>query len=51
MTLLLMNQKLSCTLEKHFLQDSSWVKKEGDEDFHIPMGFYDGAEIWNLYSK
>ena len=26
-----------------FRQDSTWVKKEGDEDFHIPMGCYDGA--------
>ena len=31
-----------------FWQDSTWVKKEGDEDFNIPMGCYDGAEICEL---
>ena len=31
-----------------FWQDSAWVKKEGDEDFDIPMGCYDGAEICEL---
>ena len=31
-----------------FWQDSTWVKKEGDEDFDIPMGRYDGAEICEL---
>ena len=31
-----------------FRQDSTWVKKEGDEDFDIPMGCYDGAEICKL---
>ena len=31
-----------------FWQDSTWVKKEGDEDFDIPMGCYDGAEICKL---
>ena len=31
-----------------FWQDSTWVKKEGDEDFDIPMGCYDGAEICEL---
>ena len=31
-----------------FWQDSTWVKKEGSEDFDIPMGCYDGAEICEL---
>ena len=31
-----------------FRQDSTWVKKVGDEDFAIPMGYYDGAEICKL---
>ena len=30
-----------------FWEDSSWVK-EGDEDFDVPMGRYDGAEICKL---
>ena len=31
-----------------FCKNSTWVKKEGDEDFDIPMGCYDGAEICEL---
>ena len=31
-----------------FWQDSTWVKKEGHEDFDIPMGCYDGTEICEL---
>ena len=31
-----------------FWKNSTWVKKEGDEDFDIPMGCYDGAEICEL---
>ena len=31
-----------------FWQDSTWVKKEGDEDFDIPMGCYDDAETCEL---
>ena len=31
-----------------FWQDSTWVKKEGDEDFDITMGCYDVAEIYKL---
>ena len=31
-----------------FWQNSAKVKKEGNEDFDIPMGCYDGAEIWEL---
>ena len=31
-----------------FWQDSTWVKKEEGEDFDIPMGRYDGAEIHKL---
>ena len=31
-----------------FWQDSTLVKKEGDEDFDIPIGCYDGAEICKL---
>ena len=31
-----------------FWQDSTWVKKKGDEDFGIPMGCYDGGEICEL---
>ena len=25
-----------------------WVKKSGTEDFNVPMGCYDGAEICEL---
>ena len=28
-----------------FWQDSAWLNKDGDEDFDMPMGCYDGAEI------
>ena len=31
-----------------FWPDCTWVKKEGNEDFHMPMGCYDGAEICKL---
>ena len=31
-----------------FWQDSTCVKKEGNKDFDIPMGFYDKAEISKL---
>ena len=31
-----------------FWQDSTWVKKEGNEDFDISMGCYDGAKICKL---
>ena len=31
-----------------FWQDNAWVKKEGDEDFDLPIGCYDGAEICKL---
>ena len=31
-----------------FWQDSTWVKKEGDEDFNIPVGCYNVAEICKL---
>ena len=31
-----------------FWQDSTWVKQESDEDFDIPVGCYDGAEICEL---
>ena len=31
-----------------FWQNTTWVKKECDEDFDIPMECYDGAEICEL---
>ncbi len=31
-----------------FHLDNAWVKKKGDEDFDVPMGCYDGAEICEL---
>ena len=31
-----------------FWNHSTWVKKHGNEDFDIPMGCYDGAEICEL---
>ena len=31
-----------------FQNSESWVKKTGNEDFHVPMGCYDGAEISEL---
>ena len=33
-----------------FWNQSTWVKKHGNEDFDIPMGCYDGAEICKLVS-
>ena len=24
------------------------VKKDGEDDFDVPMGCYDGAEVWEL---
>ena len=35
-------------LKLSFWQDSNWVKKECNDDFDIPMGCYDGAEICKL---
>ena len=26
-----------------------WIKKSADEDFDVPMGGFDGAEIWELH--
>lgn len=31
-----------------FHNQEPWVKKQGDEDFDVPMGCYDGAEICEL---
>lgn len=31
-----------------FYGDEPWVKKIGDEDFDVPMGSYDGAEVCEL---
>ena len=31
-----------------FWQDGTWVKQEGNEDFDISVGCYDGAEICEL---
>ena len=31
-----------------FHSEDPWVKKKGDEDFDVPMGCYDGAEICEL---
>ena len=31
-----------------FWNQSTWVKKNGNEDFDIPLGCYDGAEICEL---
>ena len=31
-----------------FWKDSTWVKEEGNEDFDIPKGCYNGAEICKL---
>ena len=28
-----------------FHEETPWVKKEGNEDFDVPMGCYDGAEV------
>ena len=32
----------------YYWNQSPWVKKHGNEDFDIPMGCYDGAEICEL---
>ena len=31
-----------------FNEKNPWVKRCGDEDFDVPMGCYDGAEICEL---
>ena len=31
-----------------FHNQEPWVKREGDEDFDVPMGCYDGAEVCKL---
>ena len=31
-----------------FQQFEPWVKKTGNEDFDVPMGCYDGAEVCEL---
>ena len=31
-----------------FQNSESWVKKTGNEDFDVPMGCYDGAEVCEL---
>lgn len=31
-----------------FHKTEPWVKKQGDEDFDVPMGCYDGAEVCQL---
>ena len=31
-----------------FHENTPWVKKEGNEDFDIPMGCFDGAEVCKL---
>ena len=33
-----------------FSNGEPWVKNDGDEKFDVPMGFYDGAEIYELKS-
>ena len=33
-----------------FSNGEPWVKNDGDENFDVPMGFYDGAEIYELKS-
>ena len=31
-----------------FHNQEPWVKREGDEDFDVPMGCYDGVEVCKL---
>ena len=31
-----------------FHENTPWVKKEGNKDFDIPMGCFDGAEVCKL---
>ena len=31
-----------------FHNQEPWVKRETDEDFDVPMGCYDGAEVCEL---
>ena len=31
-----------------FQNSEPWVKKSGTEDFYVPMGCYDGAEVCEL---
>ena len=40
--------KTIMVLKVSFWQDSNWVKKECNDDFDIPMGCYDAAEICKL---
>ena len=39
---------MHCRKTLLFWENSTWVKKEGDEDFDIPVGYYDVAEIYKL---
>ena len=31
-----------------FHKNTPWTKKEGHEDFHVPMGCFHRAEVWEL---
>ena len=31
-----------------FHEGIPWVKRSGNEDFDVPMGSFDGAEVWEL---
>ena len=31
-----------------FNNNEPWVKKTGEENFDVPMGFYDGVEVYEL---
>ena len=31
-----------------FHHEEPWIKKNGEEDFDVPMGYCDGAEICEL---
>ena len=42
--------QLSCSQEKHYCSAKKvpWVKKERNEDFDVPVGCYDGAEVCEI---
>ena len=46
------DEDLSVTMQSRktllFSEEVPWLKKERDEDFDVPMGCYDGAEVCEI---
>ena len=39
---------MQCRKTLLFWNNNPWVKKDGDENFDVPMGCFDGAEVCEL---